>query len=69
MEKIKFEEVQGLLDSGKQLEEVFDWIGNEMEGYRIVQYHGKYNFLDSNRKLVSDTWLDNALDFAANFHI
>ena len=32
MKNIKFEEVQGLLDSGKKPEEVFDWIDREHYG-------------------------------------
>ena len=57
MEKIKFEEVQSLLDSGKKPEGVFDRVDVEAEGFRVVSLHHKWNYLDrSNKLLSSDQW-------------
>lgn len=59
MENIKLDEVQNLLDSGKDPEEVLDLVKIEMGGFRVVRLNGKWNYLDKNNKLLSsDRWFD-----------
>ena len=70
MEKIKFEEVQSLLDSGKQPKEIFDRVDVEAEGFRVVELNEKYNYLDVNGKLLSpDQWFDYCWYFQEGFGI
>ena len=56
MEKIKFEEVQSLLDSGKKPEEVFDFVDSSRYGWRLCRLNGKWNYIDENNKLLFDEW-------------
>lgn len=64
MSNIKFEEVQGLLDDGKEPEEVFNWVDWDAEGFRVVELDGKHNYLDENNKILSpDLWFDIANSF------
>ena len=72
MEKIKFEEVQSLLDSGKQLEEIFQYVSyfDPINGIRTVGLNYKYNYLDKNNKLLSpDLWFDSVGDFYEHFGV
>ena len=64
MEKIKFEEVQRLLDSGKKPEEVFDWVDSSYNGFRVVSLNYKRNYIDVNNKLLSKKWFDMCYDFS-----
>ena len=60
MENIKFEEVQSLLDSGKQPEEIFDWIDFNYDWFSRVKLNNKFNYIDEINKLLSpDLWFDN----------
>lgn len=64
MSNIKFEEVQGLLDSGKDPEEVFDDILDEKEGFRVVYLNDKQNYLsDKNKLLFPDLWFDECSNY------
>lgn len=63
MKDIKFEEVQNLLDSGKQPKEVLDWVGSISYGFRVVGLNYKSNYLDENNKLLSNTWFDYCWGF------
>ena len=70
MNKIKFEEVQELLDSGKKPEEVFDWVDDYLWGFYVVELHDKYNYLnDKNNKLLSNQWFDECERFCNLFGI
>ena len=69
MENIKFEEVQNLLDSGKNPKEVFDDIDFELEGFRVVKLKDKWNYLDKNNKLLSNIWFDWCSPFDDHFGI
>lgn len=63
-----FVEVQELLDSGKKLEEVFDWVGSSYNGFRVVELNYKWNYLDKNNKLLfPDRWLDYCGSFNDGF--
>lgn len=60
MKDIKFEDVQELLDSGNDPEEIFDRVSNEYYGFKIVMLNDKFNYLDENNKLLSsDLWFDD----------
>ena len=53
--------VQDLLDQGVDPEEIFDRIGDFSEGYAQVKLNSKWNFIDTQGKLVSpNQWFDNA---------
>ena len=67
MKNIKFEEVQNLLDSGKQPEEMFDWVNDESDGFGVVKLNNKWNYLDENNKLLSDKWFDICYKFEEGF--
>ena len=66
-EQIPFDEVQGLLDSGVEPEDIFQWFYRFNNGFARVQLNGKYNFIDKNGKLLSNTWFDNASNFSEGF--
>ena len=53
MKNIKFEEVQNLLDSGKEPEEVFGDVDDCFEGFRTIRLNSKFNYIDKNNKLLS----------------
>ena len=50
-EQIPFDEVQGLLDSGVEPEDIFQWFYRFNNGFARVQLNGKYNFIDKNGNL------------------
>jgi len=60
---IFFDEVQGLLDSGKKPKDIFDWAGYFYNGFACVQLNRKWNFLDTEGKLLSNVWFDWVGDF------
>lgn len=64
---ILFDEVQELLDSGKKPETVFDIVNNFSEGFATVQLNGKWNFLNKERKLLSNQWFDDVDSFCVGF--
>ena len=56
--------VQDLLDQGVDPEEIFDRIGDFSEGYAQVKLNNKFNFIDTQGKLVSpNQWFDDVYDF------
>lgn len=55
MGRIRFADVQNLLDNGLQPEELFEQVSIEMGGFRVVRLNDKYNYLkDKNNKLLSN---------------
>ena len=61
---ILFDEVQGLLDSGKKPEEIFDTIVDGFsDGVAIVKLNDKYNLINREGQLLSNQWFDYADDF------
>ena len=63
---ITFSEVQGLLDSGKTPEDVFDAVDGFKEGLARVKLDNKYNFINTNGKLISNEWFDEAFYYIHN---
>ncbi len=63
---ILLDEVQDLLDSGKNPEEIFDYYGNFNEGLAMVRLNGKYNFINIEGRLSSQ-WFDWCGDFNEGF--
>ena len=55
---VLFDEVQELLDSGKEPEEIFDWVHNLENGLVQVKLNEKYNYINTKGKLLSDKWFD-----------
>ena len=65
---ILFDEVQSLLDAGTPPRKIFHHnIGDFFDGFARVYLNGKRNFIDKNRKLLSNTWFDNAFKFSEGF--
>ena len=50
---ILFDEVQELLDNGKNLKEIFDSVYGFYDGYARVKLNGKWNFISTDNRLVS----------------
>ena len=67
MGKIMFDEVQDLLDSGKKPEEIFKFVGSFDDGVAIVRLNDKYNYINTNRQLLSNQWFDDAYGFDNGF--
>ena len=66
---VLFDEVQELLDCGKKPEEIFDRIGSFKDGFACVILNNKYNFINTNNQLISDTWFDDCGNFHNGFAI
>jgi hypothetical protein len=64
---VPFGAVQGLLDSGKRPTEVFDWAGDFHEGYAAVELNGRWNFINTEGKVLTQQWFDDAWDFYNGF--
>ena len=60
---VLFDEVQEMLDKGVSLNNIFEFVGDFYEGYVRVWLNGKWNFINRNNKLLSDTWFDEVKDF------
>ena len=60
---ILFDEVQGMLDNGVPRDEIFYYVYNFSDGYAKVKLNGKWNFINRNNKLLSDTWFDWVYNF------
>ena len=55
---ILFDEVQEMLDKGVSPNDIFEFVGDFYEGYITVELNRKWNFINGNNKLLSDTWFD-----------
>ena len=64
---ILFDEVQELLDAGTPPEKIFQNVGRFSEGFAWVRLNGKWNYIDKNGKLLSNTWFDDVGDFSEGF--
>ena len=64
---VLFDEVQELLDDGKKPEEIFDSVVNFSNGFARVFLNDKYNFINGNRQLISNTWFDYCGGFENGF--
>ena len=60
---ILFDEVQEMLDKGVSPNDIFELVGDFNDGYAKVNLNGKWNFINRNNKLLSDTWYDGVKDF------
>ena len=65
---ILFDEVQGLLDSGKNPKEIFDdYAGKFHDGFAWVELNDKFNFINTQGKLLSNQWFDDVGNFYKGF--
>ena len=64
---IMFDEVQGLLDSGKKPEEIFERFERFYDGFAGVRLNGKWNFINTNGQLLSNQWFDDVYSFDDGF--
>ena len=64
---ILFDEVQDLLDSGKNPKEIFDACSYFSEGFAVVLLNGKCNFINREGKLLLSQWFDECSDFNEGF--
>jgi hypothetical protein len=69
MGMIMLDEVQGLLDSGKKPEEIFERFERFYDGFAGVRLNGKWNFINTNGQLLSNQWFDDAYNFGNGFAI
>ena len=60
---ILFDEVQPMLDNGVSPTDIFEFVGYFNDGYAMVKLNRKWNFINRNNKLLSDTWFDGVYDF------
>ena len=60
---ILFDEVQPMLDNGVSPADIFKEISDFNDGYAKVNLNGKWNFINRNNKLLSDTWFGWVDDF------
>ena len=60
---ILFDEVQEMLDKGMSPTDIFKEIGDFSDGYAKVKLNRKWNFINTNNKLLSDMWYDGVDNF------
>ena len=60
---ILFDEVQPMLDNGVSPKDIFEEIGDFNEGYAKVKLNRKWNFINTDGKIISDTWFDLVYNF------
>jgi hypothetical protein len=61
------EKAKQRLVAGEKPENVFDYCGNFYEGLAWVKLNGKYNYINSDCKLLSDKWFDDRWGFNNGF--
>ena len=64
---ILFDEVQPMLDNGVSPTDIFEFVGDFYDGYAKVTLNNKWNFINRNNKLLSDTWYDTVYDFSNGY--
>ena len=64
---ILFDEVQPMLDNGVSPTDIFKEIGDFNDGYAKVNLNYKWNFINRNNKLLSDTWFDWVSNFSNGY--
>ena len=64
---ILFDEVQPMLDNGVSPTDIFEFVGDFNDGYAKVTLNNKWNFINTNNKLLSDTWYDTVYDFSNGY--
>ena len=61
---ILFDEVQELLDNGKNPGHIFDLVWNFFDGYAVVELNHKWNWISTDNRLVSpEQWFDYCFNF------
>ena len=60
---ILFDEVQGLLDSGKQPEDIFDFVWDFINGFARVELNNKWNYINQEYRLICNQWFDDVWGF------
>ena len=60
---ILFDEVKEMLDKGVSPTDIFEKIYGFHDGYAMVKLNRKWNFINRNNKLLSDTWFDGVDNF------
>ena len=64
---ILFDEVQEMLDKGVPPADIFEEIYGFNDGYAMVKLNRKWNFININNKLLSDTWFDWVYNFSDGY--
>ena len=64
---ILFDEVQPMLDNGVSPTDIFEFFGYFHDDYARVMLNNKWNFININNKLLSDTWYDSVYDFSNGY--
>jgi hypothetical protein len=55
------------LENGESPEDVFDDFGDFVDGYAKVELNDKYNFINTDGKILSDKWFDYVDDFSEGY--
>ena len=66
---ILFDEVQPMLDNGVSPTDIFEEIYDFYDGYAMVKLNRKWNFINRNNKLLSDTWFHGVGNFSDGYAI
>ena len=56
-----------LIGNGEPIEDVFDECYDFSEGFAPVQLKGKWNFINTQGEILSQTWFDRCYDFSEGF--
>ena len=66
---VMFDEVQDLLDSGKDPKDIFDYFNGFNEGVAVVKLNSKWNIIDIKGKLLYNQWFEYFGNFKEGFSI
>ena len=63
----RMKNTQKMLDDGTPLNEIFDYVGDFSRGLALVELNGKWNYIDTDGKLLSEKWFDYVGYFSEGF--
>ena len=66
---ISVEEAKERLLKGEKPNDIFDYVGKTLDGWSRVRLNDKWNFVNSERRLLSDVWFVYADDFYEGFAV
>ena len=64
-----FDEVRPMLDNGVSPTDIFEEFYDFYDGYAMVKLNRKWNFINRNNKLLSDTWFHGVGNFSDGYAI
>ena len=64
---VSVEDAKERLSKGENPNDIFDYVDETSDGWSRVRLNDKWNFVNSERRLLSDVWFNNADNFEEGF--